>query len=85
LRVTPRAGENSIAGVGSDGAIRIHIAAPPVQDKANEALIRFLAEVLGIAKSRIEIIAGASSRNKLVTILDMDAPTAQRKILSRLP
>jgi hypothetical protein len=84
LRITPRARKNAIVGVQSDGTIKIHITAPPVDDKANQALISFLAEVLGIAKSRIEIVAGDSGRDKLVSILDMSASTAHKKILAQL-
>jgi len=84
VRVTPRASRNSIAGVQADGTIRVHLTAPPVEDRANRALIEYLAEVLEIPRSRVEIVAGTTGRDKLVSILDMDAQTAQRKILARL-
>jgi len=84
LRITPRASKNSIVGVQSDGTIRIHIAAPPVDDKANQALLAYLAEVLGIAKSRLDIVAGITGRDKLIAILDMDARTAHQRILAHM-
>ena len=84
LRITPRASKNSIVGVQSDGTIRIHITAPPVDDKANQALVGFLSEVLGVPRSRIEIVAGASGRDKLVSVLDMDARTAHERILAHM-
>ena len=84
VRVIPRAGSNSIAGVQSDGTIRVRLAAAPVDDRANQALVSYLAEVLNISKSRIEIVAGESSRDKLVSLLDLDAATAQRRILAHV-
>ena len=84
LRITPRASRNEIVGVMNDGTIKIHIAAPPVDDKANQALLVFLSEVLGVAKSRIDIVAGTTGRDKLVSVLDMDAHTAHQRILAHM-
>jgi uncharacterized protein len=84
IRVTPRARKNEIVEVQSDGTVRIRLTAPPVEGKANEALVVFLADVLGIAKSRIQVVAGASGRDKLVTIDDLDAWSVHEKILARL-
>ena len=80
VRVTPRASDNKITEVLNDGTVKIHIAAPPVDDKANEELIKFLADVLGVPKSRIEIVAGLTGRDKLVSVLEMDADTVHRRI-----
>lgn len=84
IRVTPRARRNEIAEILHDGTIRIRLTAPPVEGKANQALIEFLAEVLDVPKSHIEIVAGQTGRDKLVSILDMEAPEAQRRILEHL-
>jgi uncharacterized protein len=84
VRVTPRASRNEIVEVLADGTIKIHIAAPPVDDEANEQLIDFLAKVLNVAKSRLEIVAGRSGRDKLISVLDMDAETAHQRILGHL-
>ncbi len=84
IRVTPRASRDEIAEVMPDGSIRVRLTAPPVEGKANKALIKFLAKVLGVAPSRLEIIAGETGRDKLISVLDMDAETAQRKILEHL-
>ena len=73
VRVTPRASRNKIAEVMSDGTVKIHLSAPPVDGEANEKLIEFLSEVLGTPKTHIEIVAGATRRDKLVSVLDMDA------------
>lgn len=82
VRVTPRAGRNKIVEMMADGAIKIHIAAPPVDGEANEALIRFLADVLDVPRSQLEIVAGQSGRDKLISVLDLDAETVQKRILA---
>lgn len=84
VRVTPRASRNLIKEIQSDGTIRIHITAPAHEGKANEELIKFLSEVLGAPKSHIDIIAGASGRDKLITILDMDAEEVHNRIVGYL-
>lgn len=84
VRVTPRASHNKIMEVMSDGTVRIHIAAPPVDGDANSELIVFLAEVLGVAKSRLEIVAGITGRDKLISVLEMDAETAHKRILAHM-
>lgn len=84
IRVTPRASQNEIVEILSDGTVRIRLTAPPTEGKANQALIEFLAEVLDIAPSKIEIVAGTSGRDKLVSILDLDAETVHQRILQHL-
>ena len=65
--VVPRAARSSIEQL-ADGAIQIRVAAPPVDGAANAALLRFLAGVLDVPRSRLEIIGGASSRRKRITV-----------------
>lgn len=84
VRVTPRAARNEIVEIRNDGTVRIRLTAPPVEGKANEALIEFLAELLGVAKSRLEIVAGHKGRDKLVTVLDLDAETVQKRLVAHL-
>lgn len=84
LRITPRASRNEIVGMLNDGTIKIHIAAPPVDDAANKELVEYLAEVLGVPKSRVEIVAGANGRDKLVSVLDMDVDTVHQRILAHM-
>jgi uncharacterized protein (TIGR00251 family) len=84
LRVTPRSSRNEIVGLLNDGTIKVHIAAPPVDEAANKELVAFLAEVLGVPKSRVEIVAGATGRDKLVSVLDMDVETVHQRILAHM-
>jgi len=80
IRVIPGASRNEIAEILDDGTIRIRLTAPPVEGRANAALIDFLSKILDIPKSKIDIIAGHSRRDKLVSILDVDAETIQARI-----
>lgn len=84
IRVTPRASRNEIVEILPDQTIKVRLTAPPVEGQANEALIEFLAKVLGVAKGRIEIVAGQTGRDKLVTIVDMESSDAQARILKHL-
>src|SRR5512142_1173968 len=84
VRVTPRASRNKIVEILADGTIKIHVAAPPVDGEANEELVRFLADVLNIPKSRLEIVAGQSGRDKLISVVDMDADTVHKRIMAHL-
>ncbi|MBK6793343.1 MAG: DUF167 domain-containing protein [Anaerolineales bacterium] len=84
VRVTPRASQNQIAGVLSDGTVKVHVAADPADAGLNAELVAFLAEVLGVPKTRVEIVAGESGRDKLVSVLDMDVETAHQRIVAHM-
>lgn len=84
VRVTPRASRNEIVELLDDGTIKVRIAAPPTDSEANETLIDFLSEILGIPKSRLDIVAGAAGRDKLIAVVDMDTDTVQQRILAHL-
>jgi uncharacterized protein (TIGR00251 family) len=80
VRVTPRARRNEFAGILEDGTLRVHINAPPVEGKANLALVTFLATVLGVRKNRIEIVAGQKGLDKIVSILDLSSQEVEERI-----
>jgi hypothetical protein len=84
IRVIPRAKRTEITGILPDETIKIRLTAPAVEDRANHALVSFLAKILDVAESRIEVVAGKKSRNKLVTILNMESAEAQTRILKSL-
>jgi uncharacterized protein (TIGR00251 family) len=67
VRVSPRASRHAIGGE-YQGAIKIQLIAPPVDDRANEALRRLLAERLKVPVSAVRIVAGEKSRTKTVSI-----------------
>jgi uncharacterized protein (TIGR00251 family) len=72
LRVHPGARKNGVTGVHAD-AVKIALTAPPVDGKANEALIAFLAETLRLPRARIAIVAGLTGRAKTVRITGKSA------------
>ena len=72
VRVQPRASKNEVAGL-LNGALKIRLQAPAVEDRANEALCEFLAEILKRPKSAVRILAGDRSRTKRVEVLGVTA------------
>jgi len=70
LRVQPRAGCNAFGEI-LEGRRKVQLKAPPVEGKANQELVKFLAKSLGVAKSRVKIESGETGRNKRVRILDL--------------
>ncbi len=79
VRVVPRASKNEIAGVHGD-ALKVHLTAPPVEGKANEALIAFLSQRLGVRKSQVEIVAGAASRRKMIRVMGVSSQQVEQKL-----
>ncbi len=67
VRVQPRASRTEVAGRHGD-AVKIRVAAPPVEGAANKELIAFLAKRLGLSKSALEVVKGAQGRDKLIEI-----------------
>jgi uncharacterized protein (TIGR00251 family) len=84
VRVTPRASHNEIVEVLEDGTIKVRIAAPPTDSESNQTLIDFLSEILGVPKTRLDIVAGAAGRDKLISVVDMDVETVHQRILAHL-
>jgi uncharacterized protein (TIGR00251 family) len=84
VRVTPRASRNEIVDILNDGTIKIHLTAPPVEGKANEALLKYLSKILNTPLNRLEVVAGASGRDKLISVIGMDSDTLHKKILSHM-
>ncbi|HVF46011.1 MAG TPA: DUF167 domain-containing protein [Pyrinomonadaceae bacterium] len=67
VRVVPRASKSEVVGM-HDGALKVRIAAPPVDGAANTELIRLLAKHFRVSRSDVEIVAGETSRSKRVRI-----------------
>ena len=78
----PKASKNEIVGSYRDG-IKVKITAPPVEGKANEALVRFLAKELGVSPSCIEITRGHHSREKTLKISGNMDQELVKKILGK--
>ncbi len=68
IKIIPHASKTEFAGRTETGEYRIRVQAPPVEGAANRELVRFLAQILGVAKSQVSIVRGVSSRKKLISI-----------------
>ena len=79
IHVQPRASASAVAGRHGD-AVKIRLAAPPVDGAANEALVAFLAETLGRPRSAVHLRAGATSRRKTVEVTGIDPKEAARRL-----
>jgi uncharacterized protein len=79
IRVQPRASRTEIAGEHG-GELKIRVASPPVDGQANEELRRHIAKKLGVARSRVVVLAGSTSRSKVLEITGVDAEAARRAL-----
>ncbi|CAA9494980.1 MAG: hypothetical protein AVDCRST_MAG25-3613 [uncultured Rubrobacteraceae bacterium] len=68
LRVSPGAKTSAVKGLYGEDAVKISVAAPPVDGKANAEVERFVARLLGMAASDVAVVHGASSRDKSVLV-----------------
>lgn len=79
VRVHPRARRNGISGIVGD-SIKLDIIAPPIEGRANDACIRFFAELLNVPRSSVTIAAGTNNRNKVIRIAGVTAIAVQHAI-----
>ena len=76
VHVQPGAKKSAVAGLHGE-ALKIRIAAPPVEGKANEALIAFVAKALGVPRRAVSVMKGISSREKLLLVAGPGAEPAR--------
>jgi uncharacterized protein (TIGR00251 family) len=81
VRLKPNARQNSI-DIGENGVLNVRVNAPPIEGRANAALIELLSESLDVPKSCLSIKRGASSKNKVVAVFGMTKEEAFRRISS---
>lgn len=79
VRIQPRARRNRIVGEHGD-ALKLALTAPPVEGKANQACIEFLAEALNLPRSSLVIVFGQTSRNKVVRVSGISAAELARRL-----
>jgi hypothetical protein len=77
--LTPRSARDQLAGRMGD-AVKIKIKAPPVDGRANEALVKFLAKTLGVPAGRVRILSGLTSRSKTVAVEGLTPEQAGRAL-----
>ena len=80
VRIHPGARRDAVTGM-HDGALKISLTTPPVEGRANEALIAFLAEALSLPKARIALVAGMTSRSKVLRITGKSAAEVRAALL----
>jgi uncharacterized protein len=84
LRISPGAGRSSIEGPYGQSALKLKVAAPPVGGKANAEAERFLAELLGVPRSDVTVVRGASSRDKVVLLRGLEQAEVQELLSAHL-
>lgn len=80
VRVQPRASKDEIAGE-MDGALKIRLRAPAVEDRANEALVEFLAQTLNTSKAAVRILSGERSRTKRIEVRGVTTDQVQQLLI----
>ncbi len=84
VQVIPRASKCEIVGATGD-ALKVKLSAPPVEGKANEACLRFLAEQFNLARNRLSIIGGQTSRKKVIQVSGMKSNEMAMLLKSVIP
>lgn len=79
LHVAPRARRTEVAGLHGD-ALKLRLAAPPVDNRANRELVDFLAEKLGVAPSTLEVLSGHTGREKRILARGLRAASVRSKL-----
>ena len=79
VRVTPRASQDKITGWEGD-VLRVRVTAPPLEGRANEAVLRLLAKSLAVPTSRVRLIRGQTQRNKVVAVEGLSGDEVQSRL-----
>ncbi len=79
VKIHPRAKKNAITGEVGD-ALKVSLTAPPVDGKAKEACLEFLARLLKVARSSVTIASGEHSRNKVIRVAGLSAQEATKRL-----
>lgn len=79
VKVHPRAKKTAISGE-LGGALKLSLTSPPVEGRANEACIEFLAKLLNVARSSVTIAAGETSRNKVIRVAGLSAVEVRKRL-----
>ena len=80
VRIIPRAKHDEVVRLMADGRLKVRLKAPPVDGKANQSLIKFLAGKLGISKKQLSIISGQTARNKRLRVEGISQEELDRQI-----
>ena len=83
IKIHPRAKKNAITGELGD-ALKLAVTAPPIDSRANEACIEFLANLLDVPRSSVTIASGESSRRKVIRVAGLSADEVRRRLSGSL-
>jgi len=79
VRVIPRASRNEIVGIQGE-ALKVRLTTPPVEGRANRALVTFLAEALDLRPGQVRVVSGHTGREKVVAVAGMEARALAQRI-----
>jgi uncharacterized protein (TIGR00251 family) len=79
VRVVPRASREEVVGFDDEGRLKVRLTAPPVEGEANRALLRFVARKLGVPRTRVTLVKGASSRTKWIEVDGLEEEELRRR------
>ena len=84
VAVQPRASRNAVAGLHG-GALKLQLTAPPIEGAANDACLRFLADLLGLSRAHLSIVKGTKARHKVIRIAEMSIEEIRARLKRILP
>lgn len=84
VRLTSKASRDAIVGIMEDGTVKVHVTAAPTDGQDNDALMALLAGVLALPVENIAIVAGDSGRDKLLSVLGLDAVALTNSLRNHL-
>jgi hypothetical protein len=79
VRVQPRAARTAITGTVGD-ALKVSLSAPPLDGRANEAVVEFFSEILSVPRASVQVVAGERSRNKVIRIAGRTGAEVERML-----
>jgi hypothetical protein len=84
VRIIPRSSKNEVAEVLNDSTVKVRLTASANDANLNKILLDYLAEILAVPHNRLDIVAGQTGLDKIISILDLDPSTVQERILKRM-
>lgn len=84
VRITPKASRNEVTEILPDGTIKLRLTESTADARANDVLLTFLGEVLGVKKTKLEIVAGETGNDKLISVIDMGADEVHQRLQAYL-
>ena len=82
--IQPRSPKNEISGIYNN-SLKIRLTSPPIDGAANKTCVKFLAKWLGVSPSRVRIVTGLSSKNKIIEINGIDESIFRDKLTAKIP